>query len=906
MLIVDLFKRLIVSVVTSCLVLTPTLSICTATSSAALIIQSAVFGMLFSRPALAQMTPEQAANLGETDGWSQGWQVQTPTSNPVTNTVTIHSTNPAVNNTTFSGDDLYQNSTSPDNAIEYSSSSVTYDDTAALNAQANIQATNLLSSPSPTGNAYQTLRNSAVVNNMSSTDLSADPTVATANVIAHGADADNFLGSSEPSCTTTTTDTITTNVVRVADPRSCYRYVGPPTCTITRKTVGSTTDPTIVLQVGGYTFNNNTISVRIFSSFANSGVLWAQTPAEIQAYFDTTNIQMTYTTSNPGQNPIYLSQGVGIITYGINQLNPNAVIKAYVDPTSNTSATITQVPSASNGFELIVSFGGPQTTLNYTDFKIGVTMSDVAQEETQDFPPQCSTTPSCSAQPTGWVSTGTGLDLASTNQWECTKTVPTKFGDAEQPPLFPGAPVGDAIPVCYKAVARDYKCSSPNVTPDNTCKFLDDNPTCKHIGNICEPTFMDKQTGTCYYQTERWDCGYDTVTSFPTSTTTTICTGPIRCIGSDCVGPRPDEVNSDFGQVAAGLSMANWAKFDQECDTGNCQIFKGEGYSCKVVFGGLQNCCDTPTGVSFVDYIKLAYYTNKMVDSKAVIAALDQAGMSGVTGAWTSLSNWTTATYNTVSQPIVSAWESLSNGVTNAVGLSPATAATTAPTMLGISQAKLSEWVASTFSNDIATGLFGSIGPGANFAETSIGQTMNYLGTVFMYYQVAMLVIQIVWACENREFELAVKKDMRLCHDLGSYCSADFLGICYKRSQSYCCYKSPLGRIIQEQAHLHSSIPWPPASANPVCAGLSLADFQAINWDQVDLSEWTALLQSGGLLGDGVTSSTMYSQDMITKYKNADGASGSSSLGRTQSALSGTNPSASLKVVRNDLWASLP
>ena len=391
-----------------------------------------------------------------------------------------------------------------------------------------------------------------------------------------------------------------------------------------------------------------------------------------------------------------------------------------------SSAVITSTPSSSNGYILEIQTWRPEWAEGNVDITVHMDAGSVKQDAVQYFPEGCATSTNCSAGPTAWVSSGSDLDKASTSTWECTEvhtdlntgTVVVNTADGEAlPPLFPGAPTGPGIPVCYKAKARSYSCTFPLETPTNNCEYLETNPACHKVKDDCLPENKDLVTDQCYFTTETWDCGTDTVIVTPGSTTTTSCGGPIRCMGTDCRVPDPPEVNDDFNNAAMQMQVAQWAQIDNDCaTTGECKIFQGDGYTCKVVFAGIQNCCETPTGVSIADYIKMTYYTWKVADRDAILKFMDSNGLDSVAGAWNDLTTWASNTYESLSKPLVQAWESV--GTRNA-GSTLATAPTDGAAMsIGqVMQNKLRDWVKDTFGEELSNQIFGA-GANAAFQET--------------------------------------------------------------------------------------------------------------------------------------------------------------------------------------------
>lgn len=156
--------------------------------------------------------------------------------------------------------------------------------------------------------------------------------------------------------------------------------------------------------------------------------------------------------------------------------------------------------------------------------------------------------------------------------------------------------------------------------------------------------------------------------------------------------------------------------------------------------------------------------------------------------------------------------------------------------------------MAENFSTDAATSEAASKAledeGGQQLQETAgdkmLGQISGAASTlmaVYAYYAMAMMVIQAVYKCEDFEFELASKKETLSCTRLGSYC-ADSL--CLEKRTSYCCYNSPLAKIINEQANIQLGKTI--SVKNPSCPGLSISELEKLDWTKIDLSEWTALL----------------------------------------------------------------
>ncbi|MGI9276251.1 MAG: conjugal transfer protein TraN, partial [Endozoicomonas sp.] len=77
---------------------------------------------------------------------------------------------------------------------------------------------------------------------------------------------------------------------------------------------------------------------------------------------------------------------------------------------------------------------------------------------------------------------------------------------------------------------------------------------------------------------------------------------------------------------------------------------------------------------------------------------------------------------------------------------------------------------------------------------------------------------------------------------VGSYRESTVLGLASLKFNRYCCFSSPLSRILQVQIRKQLNLGWG-SPKHPDCAGISPETLQAVNWDQIDLGEWLALLK---------------------------------------------------------------
>ena len=90
--------------------------------------------------------------------------------------------------------------------------------------------------------------------------------------------------------------------------------------------------------------------------------------------------------------------------------------------------------------------------------------------------------------------------------------------------------------------------------------------------------------------------------------------------------------------------------------------------------------------------------------------------------------------------------------------------------------------------------------------------------------------------CNAHEIELAEARSQGLTHYWGEYCAKRILGFCRRRDRAWCVFTSQLGRILHEQARPQLGIGW------NHCDGFTVSQIQRIDFDRVDLSEYTDTL----------------------------------------------------------------
>ena len=405
---------------------------------------------------------------------------------------------------------------------------------------------------------------------------------------------------------------------------------------------------------------------------------------------------------------------------------------------------------------------------------------------------------------------------------------------------------------CWTDPQGQLQCPYNDGDQPSDCIALEADPACGFIKSECVEGAVDNR-GICFLFEETWDCGTARTIPFLDRNRTLDCAGPVRCLGTDCA-EFPEEQSADFAKAVGALQTVQMAVSDMQCTPGgSCRVFSGSAHECKRAVGGIVNCCTRPEGVSLADYVGLIFALGKI---DAAIMGLDKGAM--IRGSWETLRQPVTATWSAVKESFVS--------VANSFTGKTAAAATDAAAELGLSAVKqallkqTAEWAAQLFGDAAVNALFSTTSGGAAVtggvvAEGSVlqlGGGTAWLGTAmawamyaYMIYTVAMILIRIIWTCEQSEFELGAKRELRACHRVGSYCKQEVLTWCVEKRESYCCFNTPLARILNQQIRPQLGRDWGEAES-PECSGIDIRDFARVDWTRVNLDEWLAILYETG------------------------------------------------------------
>lgn len=122
-----------------------------------------------------------------------------------------------------------------------------------------------------------------------------------------------------------------------------------------------------------------------------------------------------------------------------------------------------------------------------------------------------------------------------------------------------------------------------------------------------------------------------------------------------------------------------------------------------------------------------------------------------------------------------------------------------------------------------------------------------------------------LFACSQDEMKLDIKDRMGLCHNVGTYCSSSFLGICSTKRTTYCCFESKLSRILQEQGRVQLGKPWD-SPKKEQCIGFTIDEFARLDLSVMDFTEVYAEFMEAAKLPDEIATMTDIQWKIETYY----------------------------------------
>lgn len=434
-----------------------------------------------------------------------------------------------------------------------------------------------------------------------------------------------------------------------------------------------------------------------------------------------------------------------------------------------------------------------------------------------------------------------------------------------------------------------------NLVTDDKEVPLENSTTCKRVpsADSCDTRFKGPFTGQCYNPTIAYDCGETIESNIPVIVEELgdSCSGAMRCLGTQCHRPNlAGTSGGDFVRAVSAMEAVNAMVDDMVClETGEpptsvtqaCTpyIFGGNPMYCKIPIGnevGLTpNCCKeaqkgAKSAPSWMEYLQAVQALAKIAQRMGVMEAMQGADIynqissffgeirAPVVDAYANASQFVTDKFVT---PFRAGFDNLFGGSASPVGIADAPKGMGVSNLIDGFQQQLMSGLNHILTQIGGPDLAGMVIQSSPTGSLEFTAGMQNLMFAFQIYSIARLIGHIIFACKPEEYEWGMQDKWRLCTFADSCCNKKvFLLGCVEKRQLYCCYKSIAIRVISTQIitkNLAGSRPRGFRSANDGstlggcninCGGFTAFELAAVDWSQVDLTEWTdALIESGQL-----------------------------------------------------------
>ena len=469
---------------------------------------------------------------------------------------------------------------------------------------------------------------------------------------------------------------------------------------------------------------------------------------------------------------------------------------------------------------------------------------------------------------------------------DCADLPPELQPACEAPPCWIDA---NGNEVCLDSTAENWvdNLGDPGWVDD--CADLLARPECVLQPEMACVEGMESDTNPddidqCELRQRYFDCGYDvTVPGTPGSDQVdTTCEAEIRCFGDECAN-TVTESNPDFVRAATATTVIGEFQKDITCtvagDPSTCTIFEGTDNRCKDPRGSwlglIPDCCkeSRQAGASvggFVQYMQLAAWSWRLAQDPIVASYLSNlpggSALEGVVSGPGPLARATSAVGNAVVTGFNSALEWAGMNPIETVSNSANVAADIAASPTGFGPVQ--QFIAQGFNNFLDTigldalgdSLFNTTAEGlvTGWAESGFGEmvssALSVIGLIYTVYNILKILGSIFFACEEEELAFGIQQVNRACHYVGDYCSKKIrigpFKKCVIETKTFCCFSSPLPRIMNEQLRAQGIGPDWGTARQPNCDGISISELDAVDWDLVDLSEWEAIMFQAGIIPD--------------------------------------------------------
>ena len=378
----------------------------------------------------------------------------------------------------------------------------------------------------------------------------------------------------------------------------------------------------------------------------------------------------------------------------------------------------------------------------------------------------------------------------------------------------------------------------------DNCALYTQNPNCTQIQSTCldddSARLSVDHNGTelmteCGLKSVVYRCKEPQILKAGDFKQEVVCATPLKdevpCLGLECVSDELPTITaqerSNRGQALGGIGLMAYMQDDMNCQAGVCQIFTGQDHTCRCGIKGSFDCCSIKTQVTAQDYIRLSSYIMTL-EAAATLVKHEVADF----GSWSAIGGGSGGLISSELDSLIGAYAKTGLETVRSSYLQKLTTKT----------ANLVEQLFGKGMRDriFVEGAAGSASSGTTLHPDVLNSAQGLM-QAYVAYKLAVAAYEIITACHTNEYETSMRLNMNSCLYLRSECDHKLLGRCLVRKRHYCCYNSPLARIVmaglKDQGYAGSD-----------CRGISVAELQNYDLGLIDFSEWNNMVSQSQLL----------------------------------------------------------
>ena len=378
----------------------------------------------------------------------------------------------------------------------------------------------------------------------------------------------------------------------------------------------------------------------------------------------------------------------------------------------------------------------------------------------------------------------------------------------------------------------------------DNCALYTQNPNCTQIQSTCldddSARLSVDHNGTelmteCGLKSVVYRCKEPQILKAGDFKQEVVCATPLKdevpCLGLECVSDELPTITaqerSNRGQALGGIGLMAYMQDDMNCQAGVCQIFTGQDHTCRCGIKGSFDCCSIKTQVTAQDYIRLSSYIMTL-EAAAALVKHEVADF----GSWSAIGGGIGGLISSELDSLIGAYAK--------TGLE-----TVRSSYLQKLSTKTANLVEQLFGKEMRDRIFvegaaGSASSGTTLHPDVLNSAQGLM-QAYVAYKLAVAAYEVITACHTNEYETSMRLNMNSCLYLRSECDHKLLGRCLVRKRHYCCYNSPLARIVmaglKDQGYAGSD-----------CGGISVAELQNYDLGLIDFSEWNNMVSQSQLL----------------------------------------------------------